>query len=213
MNAARQEYYTNRIAELANDQRKLFQMIRSLLPEMKKVQFPSDIDRNVLAESFVRKIESSYADSEVSLTDFKQLTTDDVIFISSLLSIFVFLMHFILSSCGRAALRRSPPRPHLLIFALTKLILFLHTTLPIHTPYISPLPTDYVGGDLETQAIGIPYGNTGQATKVASEAIAFNLSKQHKQLTTDDVSILISKGEKKILHLRPYVNAFNYFTA
>ena len=91
-----------------------------------------------------------------------------------------FFMHFILSSCGRAALRRSPPRPHLLIFALTKLILFLHTTLPIHTPYISPLPTDYVGGDLETQTFGIPYSNTWQATKVASEATAFNLSKQHK---------------------------------
>ena len=88
-------------------------------------------------------------------------------------------MHFILSSCGRAAFRKSPPRPHLLIFALTKLSLLLHTTLPIHTPYISPLPTDYVSGDLETQTFGIPYNNTWQATKVACEATAFNLSKQH----------------------------------
>ena len=52
MNAARQEYYANYIAHVAKDQRKLFLMIRSLLSETKEVQFPSDIDPNVLAESF-----------------------------------------------------------------------------------------------------------------------------------------------------------------
>ena len=62
MNAARQEYYANHVAVFAIDQRKLFQMTRSLLSETKVAQFLSDIDPNVLAKSFgnsfVQKIEN-----------------------------------------------------------------------------------------------------------------------------------------------------------
>ena len=102
MNIARREYYANHIAENGNDQRKLFQTTASLLSVPKQANFPANIDPKALAEDFgrffVRKIEDINcrldgmshsqsstivdtcrpADTDISLNDFKQLTTDDV---------------------------------------------------------------------------------------------------------------------------------------